>query len=391
MAASRGRGTCYFHARRELERGAGGHQGAPRRARRSGPDARRRATRAGAGAAAPAVPLPAADPLYRAHAAARRGAARSRPTRHPPRDLLALRRSPRAPARGVGARGHRRRVPPAARPARRSAEPSAHGAPLGARGSVAHPRRSADGRAAGRPRARGSAHLRALVHARRPAHAAPLSRGRTGALRPSPLAGPRLHDRRCGGPAGLRPGQDAAAARADLPRPHRRGDALVAEPRRSPGHCGAAVPCAGCAVERRRLMTTGPQARHAVTVLVVDDEAPLRRVLDRALSRDGYRVLSVASAEEAYDLLSREQPDALLLDIHLPTMSGLSLYLAIKARWPQLQGRVAIMTGDAEAEEVGAWLERNPCALIRKPFDLAQVTAWVASVLRWQREQLGNG
>ena len=205
------------------------------------------------------------------------------------------------------------------------------------------------------------------------------------------LAGPRLHDRRCCGPAGLRPGQDAAAARADLPRPHRRGDALVAEPRRSPGHCGAAVPCAGCAVERRRLMTTGPQARYAVTVLVVDDEAPLRRVLERALSRDGYRVLSVASAEEAYDLLSREQPDALLLDIHLPTMSGLSLYLAIKARWPQLQGRVAIMTGDAEAEEVGAWLEHNPCALIRKPFDLAQVTGWVASVLRWHREQLGNG
>ncbi len=138
-------------------------------------------------------------------------------------------------------------------------------------------------------------------------------------------------------------------------------------------------------------MTTGPQARHAVTVLVVDDEAPLRRVLERSLARDGYRVLSVASAEEAYDLLGREQPDALLLDIHLPTMSGLSLYLAIKARWPQLQGRVAIMTGDAEAEEVGAWLEHNPCALIRKPFDLAQVTGWVASVLRWHREQLGNG
>ena len=138
-------------------------------------------------------------------------------------------------------------------------------------------------------------------------------------------------------------------------------------------------------------MTTGSPARRPVTILVVDDEAPLRRVLERSFARDGYRVLSVASAEEAYALLGREQPDALLLDIHLPTMSGLSLYLAIKARWPELQGRVAIMTGDAEAEEVDAWLERNPCALIRKPFDLAQVTAWVASVLRWQREQLGNG
>src|SRR5207245_1294956 len=98
--------------------------------------------------------------------------------------------------------------------------------------------------------------------------------------------------------------------------------------------------------------------------------------IEDVAARLGYaqvRTLPLPSAEGAYDRLGCEQPDAPLLDIHLPTMSGLSLYLAIKARWPQLQGRVAIMTGDAEAEEVGAWLEHNPCALIRKPFDLAQV------------------
>jgi DNA-binding response OmpR family regulator len=126
-------------------------------------------------------------------------------------------------------------------------------------------------------------------------------------------------------------------------------------------------------------------------VLVVDDEAPLRRVLERALTRDGYRVLGAGSAESAYEMLGAERPDAILLDINLPTMSGLSLFLAIFARWPELRGRIAIMTGDAEAEEVAAWLQRNPCPLIRKPFDLRQVSAWVASVLRWQGEQAGNG
>jgi DNA-binding response OmpR family regulator len=127
------------------------------------------------------------------------------------------------------------------------------------------------------------------------------------------------------------------------------------------------------------------------TVLVVDDEAPLRRVLERLLTRDGYHVRGAGTAEAAYDLLGAETPDAVLLDIHLPTMSGLSLYLAILARWPALEGRIAIMTGDAEAEEVAAWLKRNPCPLIRKPFDFGQVTAWVESVLRWNREQAGNG
>ncbi len=132
-------------------------------------------------------------------------------------------------------------------------------------------------------------------------------------------------------------------------------------------------------------------ARPIVSVLVVDDEAPLRRVLERALTRAGFRVLSAASAEAAYELLGSEQPDAILLDIHLPTMSGLSLYLAVIARWPALTGRIAIMTGDAEAEEVSAWLARNPCPLIRKPFDLRQITAWIASVLRWRGEQAGSG
>src|SRR5207245_9081187 len=82
------------------------------------------------------------------------------------------------------------------------------------------------------------------------------------------------------------------------------------------------------------------------TVLIVDDAAPLRRVLGRALEREGYRVLGAGSAETAYELLAAGPADAVLLDIRLPTMSGLALFLAIVNRWPALAGRIAIMTGD---------------------------------------------
>src|SRR3954462_7023560 len=99
-------------------------------------------------------------------------------------------------------------------------------------------------------------------------------------------------------------------------------------------------------------MTSPP--RKPPTVLLVDDEAGLRRVLERFLERQGYRVLSAGTAESAYELLAREQADALLLDIHLPQMSGLALYLAIVHRWPALDGHIAIMTGDAEAEDLRA-------------------------------------
>lgn len=127
------------------------------------------------------------------------------------------------------------------------------------------------------------------------------------------------------------------------------------------------------------------------TVLVVDDDPSLRRVLERALLKDGYRVLSAGSAETAYTLLESLQPDALLLDIQLPTMSGLALYLAIVHRWPHLDGCIAIMTGDAEAEEVRTWLEQNRCTVLRKPFDLREISAWLAHGLRPRQREIGNG
>ena len=132
------------------------------------------------------------------------------------------------------------------------------------------------------------------------------------------------------------------------------------------------------------MMTSPP--RKPPCVLIVDDEAGLRRVLERYLERHGYRVLSAGSAESAYELLASEAANALLLDIHLPTMSGLALYLAIIHRWPALEGKIAIMTGDAEAEEVRTWLDHHRCTVIRKPFNLQQVADWVAQVLESERQ-----
>ena len=127
------------------------------------------------------------------------------------------------------------------------------------------------------------------------------------------------------------------------------------------------------------------------TVLVVDDEAPLRRVLERALRRAGYRVLSTGNGEEAYALLESEHADAALLDIRLPTMSGLALYTAIVRRWPALEGRMAIMTGDAEAHEVRAWLEEHRCMVLRKPFNLVEIGSWLDSLWQFRERETSNG
>lgn len=129
------------------------------------------------------------------------------------------------------------------------------------------------------------------------------------------------------------------------------------------------------------------------TILVVDDEAPPRRMLEQWLTLHEYRAIGAGSAETAYELVASERPDALLLDSRLPTMSGLALYLAIVHRWPALEGRIAIMTGDAEAHEMRAWLERHRCPVIRKPVDLDALSDWLRAVLRAQglRQRGGAG
>jgi len=136
---------------------------------------------------------------------------------------------------------------------------------------------------------------------------------------------------------------------------------------------------------------TGTPAERPVTVLVVDDEAPLRRILERLLVRDGYRVISAGDGETAYQMLASEQADAFLLDINLPAMSGLALYLAIINRWPALEGRIALMSGDADTEDVAAWIEHHHCVVLRKPFDVKDVGRWVADVIRFRNRRTSNG
>src|SRR5947207_1567920 len=220
-----------------------------------------------------------------------------------------------------------------------------------------------------------------LYTALSPAPAAPFPRGGPRALRPPAAAGPGLHDRRRRPAPRLRPDQDAAAPRPRLSRPHRRRDAAHA--RAPPGARAHRPGLRSAAPDAGFGMTTGaphppsppsPPPRPS-TILVVEDDGALRRVLERVLARQGYRVLAAASAETAYELLASEPADAVLLDVQLPTMSGLALYLALIHRHPNLAGRIAIMSGDAEADHVRAWLQHNPCTVLKKPFDLREVVA----------------
>ena len=63
----------------------------------------------------------------------------------------------------------------------------------------------------------------------------------------------------------------------------------------------------------------------AVTVLVVDDEPPIRRFLRTSLTASDYRIVEAENAAEALRALAAEKPDLMILDLGLPDRSGLDL------------------------------------------------------------------
>jgi len=116
-------------------------------------------------------------------------------------------------------------------------------------------------------------------------------------------------------------------------------------------------------------------------ILVVDDEACLRRTLERALRAMGCDVVSAADAHLAYQLLDEADVDLVLLDLHLPQMSGDTFYLALTRRWPRLADRIVLMTGDTFAETEHWPRDLQRCPLLLKPFTLDHLRRMVMATL----------
>jgi DNA-binding response OmpR family regulator len=115
------------------------------------------------------------------------------------------------------------------------------------------------------------------------------------------------------------------------------------------------------------------------TVLVVDDEAPVRDVVGQYLARDGYRVVTTGDGREVMDLVGRESPDLVVLDVMLPGIGGLELCRAIRSR-----GSIPVILLTARSEETDriVGLELGADDYVTKPFSPRELVARVRAVLR---------
>jgi CheY-like chemotaxis protein len=115
-------------------------------------------------------------------------------------------------------------------------------------------------------------------------------------------------------------------------------------------------------------------------ILVVDDEPALRRTLERALRNLKCEAVSVGDPHLAYELLDAADYDLVMLDIHLPQMTGDTLAIALLRRWPRLAGRILLMTGDPWALRATWPEELRQCPLLVKPFTLDALESAVLSM-----------
>jgi len=118
------------------------------------------------------------------------------------------------------------------------------------------------------------------------------------------------------------------------------------------------------------------------TILVVDDEQIVREVVVRYLERDGHSTLEAPDGARARELLMRESPDLVVLDIMLPGTDGLEL-----CRW--IRGRsdlpVILLTARGEESDRIVGLELGADDYVTKPFSPRELAVRVRTVLRRAR------
>lgn len=125
------------------------------------------------------------------------------------------------------------------------------------------------------------------------------------------------------------------------------------------------------------------------SVLVVEDDAATRLFLAENLIADRFAPVSATSAEEAVAVLGRGHPDAALIDVGLPGMSGLELISAIRdggADDPWDAGMpIMIMSGDTSPHAPVRGIERGADDFVVKPFHYPELLARLGALIRRSR------
>ena len=115
-------------------------------------------------------------------------------------------------------------------------------------------------------------------------------------------------------------------------------------------------------------------------LLLVDDDAPIRRMLERTLTAEGYDVTAAADGGAALAAVERNVPDAIVLDVTMPGLDGLAVTRRLRAKG--LRVPILLLTARDAVHERVAGLDAGADDYLVKPFDVDELSARVRALLR---------
>ena len=127
---------------------------------------------------------------------------------------------------------------------------------------------------------------------------------------------------------------------------------------------------------------------NAATILIVDDEPPIRRLLRTSLASQGFQVSEAADGRSALAEIDRSPPDLVLLDLGLPDIDGLDVIRALRAGG----NAVPILVLSSRSDEKGKVdaLDLGADDYVTKPFGTAELFARIRAALRHRLQQQGE-
>ncbi|MEZ5560980.1 MAG: response regulator, partial [Pseudomonadales bacterium] len=120
-------------------------------------------------------------------------------------------------------------------------------------------------------------------------------------------------------------------------------------------------------------------------VWVVDDDRSIRWVLERAMSQAGIPITAFASADHAMDHLDDERPIAIITDVRMPGLDGISFIQRIHDSYPDLP--VIVMTAHSDLDSAVKAYQGGAFEYLPKPFDVDEAVAIVRRAITFAEEE----
>jgi CheY-like chemotaxis protein len=125
---------------------------------------------------------------------------------------------------------------------------------------------------------------------------------------------------------------------------------------------------------------------HGASVLLVDDEDSLRRVMRDLLAREGYAVIEARNGVEALDQVDRHAPDVVVLDLNLPDMDGYSVLSQLRSRPATRKTPVIVLTAKGDEDNEVRVFELGADDFLTKPFRAKALSKRLEVVLARRKE-----